>query len=100
LELRSSLLRQCDLARGDRSEPSVPLGREAVEKIGTKPSRRAGFSSRGNRGFESVSLQRRVTSEPRCTSLFADLFEIAWPFVLKRSAPLSRWAPLFVLLLQ
>jgi quaternary ammonium compound-resistance protein SugE len=28
--------------------------------------------------------------------LFADLFEIAWPFVLKWSAPLSRWAPLLV----
>ena len=28
--------------------------------------------------------------------LFADLFEIAWPFVLKWSAPLSRWAPLVV----
>jgi quaternary ammonium compound-resistance protein SugE len=28
--------------------------------------------------------------------LFADLFEIAWPFVLKWSTPLSRWAPLFV----
>lgn len=26
--------------------------------------------------------------------LFADFFEIAWPFVLKRLAPLSRWAPL------
>jgi quaternary ammonium compound-resistance protein SugE len=28
--------------------------------------------------------------------IFADLFEVAWPFVLKRSAPISRWAPLFV----
>jgi len=28
--------------------------------------------------------------------IFADLFEIAWSFVLKRSAPISRWAPLFV----
>ena len=28
--------------------------------------------------------------------LFADLFEVAWPFVLKWSAPLSRWAPLLV----
>jgi quaternary ammonium compound-resistance protein SugE len=27
---------------------------------------------------------------------FADVFEIAWPFALKWSAPLSRWAPLFV----
>jgi quaternary ammonium compound-resistance protein SugE len=31
--------------------------------------------------------------------LFADLFEIAWPFVLKWSAPLSRWAPLFVVII-
>lgn len=31
--------------------------------------------------------------------LFADLFEIAWPFVLKWSAPLSRWAPLLVVIL-
>jgi quaternary ammonium compound-resistance protein SugE len=31
--------------------------------------------------------------------LFADLFEVAWPFVLKWSAPLSRWAPLFVVLI-
>src|SRR5438477_12501996 len=31
--------------------------------------------------------------------LFADLFEIAWPFVLKQSAPLSRWAPLFVVII-
>jgi quaternary ammonium compound-resistance protein SugE len=31
--------------------------------------------------------------------LFADLFEIAWPFVLKWSAPLSKWAPLFVVLI-
>jgi len=30
--------------------------------------------------------------------LFADLFEVAWPFVLKWSAPLSRWAPLFVVI--
>jgi quaternary ammonium compound-resistance protein SugE len=30
--------------------------------------------------------------------LFADLFEIAWPFVLKWGAPLSRWAPLLVVL--
>lgn len=28
--------------------------------------------------------------------LFADLFEIAWPFALKSAAPLSRWAPLAV----
>jgi quaternary ammonium compound-resistance protein SugE len=31
--------------------------------------------------------------------LFADLFEIAWPFVLKRAAVLSRWAPLLVVIL-
>ena len=31
--------------------------------------------------------------------LLADLFEIAWPFVLKWSAPLSRWAPLFVVII-
>ncbi len=31
--------------------------------------------------------------------LFADLFEIAWPFVLKWSAPFSRWAPLFVVIM-
>src|SRR5947207_9543050 len=31
--------------------------------------------------------------------LFADLFEIAWPFVLKWTAPLSRWAPLFVVII-
>src|SRR6266403_265554 len=31
--------------------------------------------------------------------LFADLFEIAWPFVLKWSAPFSRWAPLFVVII-
>ena len=30
--------------------------------------------------------------------LAADLFEIAWPFVLKRTTPLSRWAPLLVVL--
>ena len=30
--------------------------------------------------------------------LFADLFEVAWRFVLKWSAPLSRWAPLFVVI--
>jgi quaternary ammonium compound-resistance protein SugE len=28
--------------------------------------------------------------------LSADLLEIAWPFVLKWAAPLSRWAPLAV----
>src|SRR5262252_8104774 len=31
--------------------------------------------------------------------LLADLFEVAWPFVLKWSAPLSRWAPLFVVII-
>ena len=31
--------------------------------------------------------------------LLADLFEVAWPFVLKWSAPFSRWAPLFVVLI-
>ncbi|MGH7060049.1 MAG: DMT family transporter [Stellaceae bacterium] len=30
--------------------------------------------------------------------LSADVFEIAWPFVLKWSAPWSRWAPLLVVL--
>jgi quaternary ammonium compound-resistance protein SugE len=28
--------------------------------------------------------------------LAADLFEIAWPFFLKRAAQMSRWAPLLV----
>src|SRR5436305_9475652 len=28
--------------------------------------------------------------------LFADLFEIAWPFVLKWATPFSRWAALLV----
>jgi hypothetical protein len=28
--------------------------------------------------------------------IFADLFEVAWPFVLKRLAPISSWAPLFI----
>ena len=31
--------------------------------------------------------------------LLADLFEVAWPFVLKWSAPLSRWAPLLVVMI-
>jgi quaternary ammonium compound-resistance protein SugE len=31
--------------------------------------------------------------------LSADVFEIAWPFVLKWSAPLSRWAPLYVVVI-
>jgi quaternary ammonium compound-resistance protein SugE len=31
--------------------------------------------------------------------LFADVFEIAWPFLLKWSAPLSKWAPLFVVVI-
>ncbi len=31
--------------------------------------------------------------------LSADVFEIAWPFLLKWSAPLSRWAPLLVVLI-
>src|SRR5215467_15194567 len=31
--------------------------------------------------------------------VLADLFEIAWPFVLKWSAPLSKWAPLFVVMI-
>jgi quaternary ammonium compound-resistance protein SugE len=31
--------------------------------------------------------------------LFADVFEVAWPFILKRIAPLSRWAPLFVVII-
>jgi quaternary ammonium compound-resistance protein SugE len=30
--------------------------------------------------------------------LAADIFEIAWPFALKWAAPLSRWAPLAVVL--
>jgi quaternary ammonium compound-resistance protein SugE len=30
--------------------------------------------------------------------LFADVFEVAWPFALRWGAPLSRWAPLFVVL--
>ncbi|MGH7046062.1 MAG: DMT family transporter [Stellaceae bacterium] len=30
--------------------------------------------------------------------LFADVFEITWPFLLKWSAPRSRWAPLVVVL--
>ncbi len=31
--------------------------------------------------------------------LCADVFEIAWPFLLKWSAPLSKWAPLLVVLI-
>ncbi len=31
--------------------------------------------------------------------LSADVFEIAWPFLLKWSAPLSKWAPLLVVLI-
>jgi quaternary ammonium compound-resistance protein SugE len=31
--------------------------------------------------------------------LLADIFEVAWPFILKWSAPLSRWAPLFVVII-
>ena len=31
--------------------------------------------------------------------LFADVFEVAWPFILKWIAPLSRWAPLFVVII-
>lgn len=31
--------------------------------------------------------------------LFADVFEIAWPFVLKRSAGFSNWSPLLAVLL-
>jgi quaternary ammonium compound-resistance protein SugE len=31
--------------------------------------------------------------------VLADLFEIAWPFALKRAAPLSRWAPLLVVII-
>jgi quaternary ammonium compound-resistance protein SugE len=31
--------------------------------------------------------------------LFADVFEVAWLFVLKWSVPLSRWAPLFVVMI-
>lgn len=31
--------------------------------------------------------------------LFADVFEIAWPFVLKRSAAFSSWSPLLAVLL-
>ncbi len=30
--------------------------------------------------------------------LLADIFEIAWPFALKWAAPLSRWAPIGVVL--
>ena len=29
----------------------------------------------------------------------SDIFEVAWPFILKWSAPLSRWAPLFVVII-
>jgi len=31
--------------------------------------------------------------------LLADVFEVAWPFALKWSAPISRWAPLFVVII-
>jgi quaternary ammonium compound-resistance protein SugE len=31
--------------------------------------------------------------------LFADVFEVAWLFVLKWSVPLSGWAPLFVVII-
>src|SRR4051794_34553884 len=31
--------------------------------------------------------------------LLADLFEVAWPFVLKWSASLSRWGPLLVVMI-
>jgi quaternary ammonium compound-resistance protein SugE len=31
--------------------------------------------------------------------LFADVFEITWPFALKWAAPLSRWAPLAIVLI-
>jgi quaternary ammonium compound-resistance protein SugE len=31
--------------------------------------------------------------------VLADVFEVAWPFILKLTAPLSRWAPLFVVII-
>ena len=31
--------------------------------------------------------------------LSADVFEIAWPFLLKWAAPISKWAPLLVVLI-
>jgi len=31
--------------------------------------------------------------------LFADVFEVAWPFVLKWSAGFSRWSPLLAVML-
>ncbi len=31
--------------------------------------------------------------------LCADVFEIAWPFLLKWAAPVSKWAPLLVVLI-
>jgi len=44
---------------------------------------------------------RKQSYRPEMAWLFilsADLFEIAWPFALKWSAPMSRWAPLIVVL--
>jgi quaternary ammonium compound-resistance protein SugE len=32
--------------------------------------------------------------------LLADVFEVAWPFVLKRSAAFSRWSPLIGVVLS
>jgi quaternary ammonium compound-resistance protein SugE len=31
--------------------------------------------------------------------LLADIFEFAWSFILQWSAPLYRWAPLFVVII-
>jgi quaternary ammonium compound-resistance protein SugE len=31
--------------------------------------------------------------------LFADLFEVAWPFILRWTAPLSKLAPIFVVII-
>jgi hypothetical protein len=51
---------------GDGFEPSVPLGREVAEKSGKTVSTNGLFFT-GDRGFESVSLQRRVRLTPAST---------------------------------
>lgn len=54
---------------------------------------------KGPTALDRVNCKCYLKEMPWLYIFLADIFKVAWPFILKWSAPLSRWAPLFVVMI-
>jgi quaternary ammonium compound-resistance protein SugE len=92
--------------RGKFSSREPPAQRNANSQSRSSTASRwsPGRAARGvARGRSPSSTRRLMQCYPTQMAWFfiicADVFEVAWPFLLKWSAPLSRWAPLYVVII-